>query len=209
VWSDLDGGIVPNGNGDDPAIGQTNRLYARVRNYGTQPATNVTVHFDVTDPLGLGINGSNGFVEIGSVNSTQFPGLATIPPGGTVDVFINWTPNATLTQDQLAAGRFYFHSCVRVRIDHVPGETFFANQDGDGEQENIEYFDATSSGGSPGSPGAPNKAMVHLRNDNMAASKTFSLSLLRENLPASWKVAVNGGNPVVTLAPVAVRDIPV
>ena len=210
VWSDLNGGIVPIGNGDDPAIGQTNRLYARVRNFGTQPATNVTVHFDVTDPLGLGINGSNGFTEIGSVNSAQFPALASIPPNGTVDVYINWTPNVALTPDQLAAGRFYFHSCVRVRIDHVPGETFFANQDGDGEQENIEYFDATSSGsGSPGSPGAPNKAMVHLRNDNMAASKTFSLSLLRESLPPSWKVSINGGNPLVTLAPGAMRDIPV
>ena len=97
VQSDLRGGTVPVGNGDDPAVGQANRLYARIRNYGNQPATNVTVFFDVTNPIGLGINGSNGFKQLGSVNSTQFPGLALIAPGGHVDVFINWTPNVTLT----------------------------------------------------------------------------------------------------------------
>ena len=210
VQSDGSGGIVPIGNGDDPAIGQTNRLYARVRNMGAQTATSVKVHFDVTNPLGLGINGANGFAEIGSVDSAAFPALASIAPGASVDVYINWAPSVALTPDQLAEGRFYFHSCVRVRIDHVPGETFFANQDGDAEQENIEYFDATSAGGgSPGSPGAPNKAVVHLRNDSMVATKTFTLSLLRDSLPASWKVEVNGGNSLVTLAPGAVKDIPV
>jgi hypothetical protein len=210
VWSDGMGGIVPIGNGDDPAIGQMNRLYARVRNYGTQVATNVTVHFDVTDPLGLGISGSNGFKQIGTVDSSAFPGLASIAPGASVDVYIEWTPNVALTADELAAGRFYLHSCVRVRIDAVPGETFLANQDGDGEQENIEYFDATSSSpGSPGSPGAPNKAVVHLKNDSMSATKTFSLALLRDTLPASWKVEVNGGTPLVTLPPGGSKDIPV
>lgn len=58
--SDLQSGTVPTGNGDNPAVGQINRIYARVRNYGAQPATNVVALFDVTNPLGLGINGSNG-----------------------------------------------------------------------------------------------------------------------------------------------------
>jgi hypothetical protein len=94
-WSDLMGGTVPKGNGDDPAIGQVNRIYARVRNYGSATASNVVVHFDVTNPLGLGINGSNGFTEIGQVNSTAFPALASIPAGGTADVYLEWTPTAT------------------------------------------------------------------------------------------------------------------
>ena len=105
TWSDLFGGTVPKGNGDDPAIGQVNRLYTRVRNYGDVTATNVVVHFDVTSPLGLGIAGSNGFVQIGTVTSAQFPGLASIAPGGSTDVYIEWTPNATLTPQQLAQGR--------------------------------------------------------------------------------------------------------
>ncbi len=209
IHADLLGGVVPTGNGDDPAVGVVNRLYARVRNYGTQPATNVTVFFDITNPPGLGINGSNGFVPLGSVGPTDFPGLASIPPGGSVDVYLEWTPNFTLTPQQIAQGIFAFHTCVRVRLSHVSGETFFANQDGDGQQENIDYFDATGAGGAPGAPGPANGNIIHLRNDSPAVSKTFSLGLLRDTLPAGWSVAINGGAPVVTLGPNEERDIPV
>jgi len=208
MHSDLMGGTVPSGNGDDPAVGLVNRLYARVRNYGGQPATNVVVHFDITDPPGLGINGSNGFVPLGTVTSADFPGLASIPPGGTVDVYLNWTPNFNLTPQQIADGIFYFHTCVRVRIDHVAGETFFGNQDGNGEQENIEYFQAGSPT-SPGMPGPANKSVIHLRNDSASISKQFTLSLLRESLPDTWRVKINGGNPIVKLGPGEMVDVPV
>jgi hypothetical protein len=209
IWADQLGGTVPIGNGDNPAVGQVNRFYARVRNYGSKPATNVTVFFDITNPPGLGINGSNGFVQLGSVGPAQFPGLASIPPGGHVDVYLEWTPNFPLTPQQIAQGNFFFHTCVRVRLSHVPGETFFANQDGDGQQENIDYFDATGAGGQPGAPGPANKAVVHLRNDSPAVSKTFFLGVLRDTLPTGWAVAINGGQPVVALAPGQERDIPV
>jgi hypothetical protein len=209
IWADQLGGTVPIGNGDNPAIGLVNRLYARVRNYGTQPATNVTVFFDMTSPPGLGINGSNGFVQLGSVGPAQFPGLTSIPPGGHVDVYLTWTPNFPLTPQQIAQGIFFFHTCVRVRLSHVPGETFFANQDGDGQQENIEYFDATGAGGQPGAPGPANKTVVHLRNDSPAVPKTFLLGLLRDTLPSGWTVTVNGGQPVVKLAPGQEKDVPV
>jgi hypothetical protein len=208
TWSDLMGGTVPTGNGDDPAVGQVNRLSARVRNYGSMPAVNIVVHFDITDPPGLGINGSNGFILLGTVDKTQFPGLALINPGQSVDVYYQWTPNFTLTPAQIQQGRFAFHTCVRVRLDHVAGETFFANQDGDGQQENIDYFQAGAQG-SPGAPGPPDQAVIHLRNDSLAFPKEFFLNVLRENLPDTWKVVVNGGNPVVQLGPNQVRDVPV
>jgi hypothetical protein len=207
-WSDLLGGTVPSGNGDDPAINQVNRLYARVRNYGSKPAANVVVHFDITNPPGVGINGANGFIPLGTVTSAQFPGLALIPAGGTVDVYYNWTPNFTLTPAQIQQGIFYFHTCIRVRLDHVTGETFFANQDGDGQQENIDYFQATSNG-APGAPGPPNAGTIRIRNDSPASPKQFALSVLRDTLPLSWEAVVNGGNPIVNLAPGEVRDIPV
>jgi len=210
IWSDLLGGTVPSGNGDDPAVGQVNRFYARVRNYGSMPAANVVVHFDMTDPPGVGIAGSNGFVELGAVASAQFPGLALIAPNGYTDVYYEWTPNFTLTPEQIIQGRFNFHTCVRVRLDHAVGETFFANQDGDGQQENIDHFQAISGGGGgPGAPGPPNRDTIRLRNDSRVASKQFALSVLRETLPSSWKVNVNDNNPVVTLAPNEVRDVPV
>ncbi|GAC1444866.1 MAG: hypothetical protein NVSMB52_04670 [Chloroflexota bacterium] len=207
TWPDLMGGTVPTGNGDDPAIGQVNRLYARVRNYGTISATNVTVHFDVTSPLGLGINGSNGFVQLGTVTAAQFPGLASIPPGGYTDVYVEWTPNATLTPAQLAQGIFAFHSCVRVRIDHLPGETIFGNQDGDGQQENIDYFQAPPNGGGP--PGGPYHQIIRLRNDDPIHSKYFYLGYDRSQGPAGWKVVVNGNSFGVQVPPNGVKSIPV
>ena len=208
TWSDLMGGTVPTGNGDDPAVGQINRLYARVRNYGSKPAANVVVHWDITNPPGLGINGSNGFIPLGTVDQTLFPGLALINPGASVDVYFEWTPNFNLTPAQIQQGRFFFHTCVRVRLDHVAGETFFANQDGDGQQENIDYFQAGAQG-SPGAPGAPDKSVIHLRNDSMVSPKDFILTVLREHLPDTWKVEVNGGNPVVKLGPNQMVDVPV
>lgn len=207
TWSDLMGSTVPQGNGDDPAIGQVNRLYARIRNYGTVSATNVVVHFDVTDPLGLGINGSNGFTQLGTVTSAQFPSLASIAPGGSTDVYIEWTPNATLTPQQIADGIFYFHSCVRVRIDHLPGEIIFGNQDGNGQQENIDYFQAPASGG--GSPGAPYKTMITLHNDDVLHAKYFTLGYDRSQVPAGWKVLVNGGHFGIQLGPNQIQKIPV
>ena len=206
TWSDLHGGTVPQGNGDDPAIGQVNRLYARVRNFGTLAATNVAVHFDVTDPLGLGIAGSNGFMQIGTVTATQFFGLASIPPGGFTDVYIEWTPNANLTPAQLAAVHFAFHSCVRIRIDHLSGEQVFSNQDGDGTQENIGYFEAT---GGPGvSPGAPYQSFIRLKNDDPARKKYFYINYKNAH-PSDWKVDVNGGVLGVELPPGSSRNIPV
>lgn len=208
MWSDLLGGNVPRGNGDDPAVGQVNRLYARVRNYGSAPASNIVVHFDITDPPGLGINGSNGFIQLGTVDKNQFPALALLQPGQSTDVFLEWTPNFNLTPQQIQDGRFFFHTCVRVRLDHVAGETFFANQDGDGQQENIEYFQAGSAG-SPGAPGAPSGASIRLRNDSMTLPQEFYLSVMRERLPKSWDVKVNNGVSIVKLAPGQSRNIPV
>jgi hypothetical protein len=207
-WSDLFGGTVPQGNGDDPAIGQVNRLYARVRNYGDVTATNVVVHFDITNPLGVGIAGANGFSQIGTVSSAQFPGLASIAPGASADVYIEWTPNATLTPQQIAQGTFAFHSCVRLRIDHLPGEGIFGNQDGNGQQENIDYFQAPPSGGPPG-PGPPHTTVIKLRNDDPLHSKFFYLGYDRSKVPAGWKVVLNSNKFGVQLAPNQVRNIPV
>jgi hypothetical protein len=201
----LEGDTVPRGNGDDPAVGQQNRLYARVRNLGTTDATDVVVHFDRTDPEGRGINGSNGFIALGTVTKAEFPQLADIPPGGYVDVYTNYTPAFTPTPQQIAQGRFNFHTCVRVRIDAVSGETVLGNQDGDGEQENIDEFEATS----PSQPAAPLYASsIHLRNDDPTHPKYLSLSW-SSNLPKGWRVRVAGDRSGVLLAPGEERDIAV
>jgi Dockerin type I domain/Thrombospondin type 3 repeat len=203
TWSDLAGGTVPVGNGDDPAVGQVNRLYARVRNVGTQAATNVVVHWEITDPPGLGIAGASGWAPIGTVSSVQFPALANIPPGGTVDVYVEWTPNFTLTPEQLAAGTFAFHTCVRVKLDAVVGELVLGNQDGDREQENIGYFQAPSSGAP-----AKFKDVIHLHNPDFVKKKTFHLSY-KSDLPDDWQVDLNGGKSTIDLDPAQVVDLPI
>jgi hypothetical protein len=199
---DLMGGVVPIGNGDDPAIGLVNLLYARVRNYGSADAANVVVHFDRSDPPGMGIAGDNGFVELGSVT------VDSIPKGGSVDVYWPWTPNFPLPPpEQIMEGRFTFHTCIRVRLDPVAGETFFGNQDGKSQRENIEYFQAVPPG--PGASGAPNNSVVHLRNDDSSESKQFMLSVVPETLPDTWEVEINNGDPIVDLGPGEVADVPV
>ncbi len=204
TWSDLLGSMVPQGNGDNPAIGQTNRLYARVRNVGTQAATNVVVNWEVTDPLGLGIAGANGWAPIGSVNSAQFPALANIPAGGSVDVYVEWAPSIALTPEQVAAGTFALHSCVRVKLNGVPGELVLGNQDGEREQENISYFESPSA-----APGSVKFAdVIHLHNPDFVKPKTFYLNY-KSDVPADWSVDLNNGKHTVELDPGQMIDLPI
>lgn len=203
-WADGSGGTVPVGNGDDPAVGQVNRLYARVRNIGLTPATDVVVNWEITDPPGVGIAGATGWAPIGTVDKTSFPGLANIPAGGTVDVYVDWTPSFPLTSAQLAAGVFAFHTCLRVKLNHVANETVFGNQDGDREQENISYFQATS----PGPGGATYEHFIRLHNSDLVNKKSYYLSY-KSDLPNSWKVDLNKGQQGIDLAPGEVRDIPI
>lgn len=206
MWNDLSGNPVPVGNGDDPAIGQQNRVYVRVRNTGARTATNVVVHVERTDPPGLGIAGADGWVPIqgsGTITSADFPALASLAAGAYTDVYINWTPNFTLTPEQIAEGTFAFHTCLRVRMDPVPFETVFGNQDGDREQENIQYFQADSAGASH-----PSKSAIRLHNDDKVNPKWFNLAYVSD-LPPDWGLDVNGGKLSILLNPGEVREIPV
>ena len=106
---------VGNGNGDNPCSNHTNRVYARIRNIGTQSMSNVVVHFDVTDPLGVGMAGASGWANIGNVTMADFGGLSSISPGAYTDVYITWTPSIASPP----SGDFDFHSCIRVRIDQI------------------------------------------------------------------------------------------
>lgn len=203
-WNDLSGNPVPRGNGDPPAVGLVNRVYARVRNIGTTAATDVVIHVEVTDPLGVGIAGASGFVEIATTDSAEFPGLASIAPGDFEDVYVEWTPEVDLSAEEITDGLFHFHSCLRVIIDPVAGETTFGNQDGDEEQENIDLFEAPETG----SGGPAYDRVLSLRNDDTANSKFFFIGY-DHDLPAGWSVDVNGGDLVVELGPDEVRDIPI
>jgi len=205
MWDDGTGQMVPAGNGDDPAVGLTNRVYARIRNIGNAIASNVVVTFEVTDPLGIGITGT--WAQIGKVDKATFPQLAGIPAGGTADVYVDWQPTVNLTPADVAAGVFYFHSCLRVRIDPVMGETVLANQDGDREQENIAYFQVPPTGPKP-----PHKKSISIRNDDPTHKKNLILGYrltVPKNGANDWRVQLNNGVTDVTLSPGERREIPV
>lgn len=204
-WNDGTGNLVPVGNGDNPTLGQVNRLYARVRNIGHSPATNVVVSWEITDPPGLGIAGATGWAGLGSVDKNVFPSLANIAPGAFVDVYIDWTPNipSPPPPEDIASGLFPFHTCLRVKLNHVAGETVFGNQDGDREQENIFYFQAEPEDGGPSYAD-----VIRLHNDDLVNKKNFYLNY-KSDLPPDWVVDINGGNEALLLDPGEIREIPV
>ncbi len=204
TWNALDGNPVPRGNGDEPALGLVNRLYARVRNVGGAPATDVVVNFEITDPPGLGIGGATGWASLGSVDSALFPDLATILPGEFVDVFLDWTPNFPPPASGLEGEAFYFHTCLRVTLDKVTNETVFGNQDGDMEQENVFYFAVPETAVS-----APiYDAVIHLHNDDLYEPRYFVVDW-ETNLPDGWRVDVNKGELGLELGPGEMADIPI
>ena len=202
TWNDLDGNAVPRGNGDDPAIGSINRLYARVHNFGSANATNVKVQFQNTDPLGVGVNGATWVNSGLVVDSSRFPALANMPPHSYTDVYLEWTPTVTLSEEQIAAGNFDFHTCVRVTMTTVAGETITGNQDGDQEQENIRNFEATPE---------VSPVFTHsfdLKNDSISRSKLLHLST-DSTIPEGWKVDINNAVTDVSIPPSGVVTIPV
>ena len=187
---------VGRGNGDAPCANHNNRVYARVRNIGGATATSVNVHFQVTDPLGVGVSGATGWTDIGTAN---IPSLAA---NSYQDVFVNWTPAISLTPQQLAAGLFNFHSCIRVIIDPVLNENNTSNNT---VQENFDSFFASPSP-SP-SPGLPIDKVITIRNDD-SISKTFDLKW-NNGMPPGWKVVVNNNNTSVPIPGNSVVSIPI
>jgi hypothetical protein len=122
---------------------------------------------------------------------------------------VDWKPAVNLTPAQLAAGLFYFHSCLRVRIDQVAGETVLANQDGDREQENISYFEVPAI---PKLVIGPLERKVWIRNGDPTHARSFLIGsrlTVPKNGATDWSVDVNHGAPEVTLAPNESRQIPV
>lgn len=204
-----DGTVV--GNGDDPCANHENRVYARVRNIGDAPALNVLVTFDRTDPMGVGIWGSERWVGIANASPAEFPALSSIPPGGFVDVYVLWTPAIDLS-GMPPAGRFNFHTCIRVRMRPTVGETNFGNQDGDGEQENIDSFEAVID------PVATSASVVLERETILSnpfssnippgGPRTFHM-IIRNDLPPGWSAIFGSGRDAYTLAPSELRRIPI
>lgn len=204
------------GNGDTPAVGLPNRLYARLRNVGNLAAENVTVHFDIQykDGVpGLGI-GPGEWQTIGTLTPAAIARLARIEGQSYTDVYVNWTPDAALFPAD-ARGRFRFHACIRVRLevdeskDRIrSNHTTTVGADSEPrEQENIDYFEYAADLNSTDPVPVYNQS-IRLRNFDLESPQIFDLSYTTE-LPESWTLVINGGMSTIGLEPGAAIDIPI
>jgi hypothetical protein len=194
------------GNGDDPCANHENRIYAVVRNSGDASADHIVVHFKVTDPLGMGIRGARGFVEVGTADETAFPVLASLAPGATAVVYANWTPRVARS----ATGTFAFHSCVSVAFDTVSGEDTISNQDGDGEQENFDNFELPRLSRGEFAVSTHSFHLSNLGIDGIQPEDRQMFWFVPEGrLPKGWTLSVNDGIASYSLARKESAEIPV
>ena len=206
-----DGTVI--GNGDDPCANHENRIYAHVRNGGDATAINPHVRFLVTDPPGVGVRDATGWLEVGSVT------IPTLAAGAAQDVYVNWTPHVALTDAQIAEGHFNFHTCVQIKIDAVASEVVLTNQDGDGEQENFDHFEAvrdpiTHDFHVPDrefylfNHFMQHSALTAAPSSSSGLPKHFQLRI-KSDMPPDWSYEVAGGETELVVAPEEVRKVPV
>jgi hypothetical protein len=110
------------GNGEHAWVGHENRVWAKITNKGDGAATNIHVKFKVNTPGGIGDSGQ--FIDLPD------PPPFDLAPHEVKMIFTTWTPTV--------AG----HTCIKVEIDHVPGEADINNNFA---QENVDDFYTGSS----------------------------------------------------------------
>ena len=117
----------PTGNGDRPWVGNWNRIYACVHNFGIVDVNDVQVTFYVNSPPAIGDNGTWVPHAVRTI--------PTIAAGSSENVYTTWYP---------VVGE---HTCLKVATETQIGETDVADNDA---QENVFNFD--TSGASPHQP---------------------------------------------------------
>ncbi len=158
----------PVGSGDDPWANHTNRFYARVRNIGGANALNAKVNFYENTPPGIGKWG-----EWKLINSTT----VSIAPGEEKNVSVNWIPSVPA---DAGTGVVKVHTCTKVEIEPVPGET---NTDNQCAQENINHFEITTGSG------FQNVTTTFMVGNPYPQTQRIFLQLLE--LPSGWNVTLD------------------
>lgn len=159
----IDGAGNPIGQGDDAWVNHANRVYVRIRNLGTQTATNVRVQVFVNQPPGMGDAGPD-WAGIGTII------FGTVPAGGApVQDFVLWTPTVAA------------HTCIRAVIEDTPGELSTTNN---AAQENVALFETST-----GSPWEPVEMKLRVYNPHQD-EKTIARFQVRD-VPEGWGVIVD------------------
>jgi hypothetical protein len=219
IWVDsscnryeADGGVLRYGrdmnedvidNGDDACANEWNRIYARVRNYGSAAADDVVVDFYVTDPLGVGIRDSDDWTMVGTADKTTFPAeLTSIPPFGDVVVWVPWLPMVPSPPEGVVT--FPFHSCLQVKMHTVAGERLISNQDGEREQENIGHFEVRRE--ISGSYEVVERSITLTNTENDMRMFTIHPTT---DIPPGWDVDIGGGQSLYWLNSFETVEVPV
>lgn len=161
----------PIGNGDIPWTGHTNRLYARVRNIGGAMAMATRVNFYENIPMGAGDRGDWNLIDFVTIDILGYDEEV---------VFVEWIPQMPEGSE---TGVLQIHSCVKVEIEPVTGETNIDNQRA---HENIGHFEVT-----PGSPFIPAKLEFIVANP---FPKTQRIFLMLSELPSGWNATLDKDN---------------
>ena len=147
----------PTGNGDEPRPMEINRFYARIRNEGVATANAVKVSHYAINPPGVGDNGN--WTPLSSYT------IASIPPNGSSENFVNWIP---------LVGE---HTCLKVAIHQQLGEVSGGNNQA---QENVFNFQPAAS-----SVAEPVVLTVAVRNP---LDEKALVTIALENVPVGYNV---------------------
>jgi len=173
-WDDPATAVPKAGNGEASWVNHVNRVFAKISNVGGAEAKDVQVLFRVNTPGGIG--------DAGTYVDLPKPARVTIPAGGSVNAYAEWTP---------AVGT---HTCIQVEIEHILGEKDIYNNFA---QENVTHFYSGT-----GSPWKEVTFPVRMANP-FNEPKTAYLEI--SGLQAGWKAHVD--KRWVALAPYEVKII--
>ena len=207
-------------SGDAPAVGMPNRVYARIRNQGDAPSENVSVIWEVQykEDLPPGHNiGPGEWREIARISPEDDPRLARVLEDTQLDVYQYWTPSRDLFPEDLGAGDFQFHACIRVRLVVDEGNERIQNNhtvSGDAdldlhrEQENIDFFEIGVERNVESPVVRSYDRIITINNFDDELPQSLELDI-ESDLPEGWEVEVNDGAYTVHLERGESKDIPV
>lgn len=165
------------GNGDRPLVGEINRIYFNVRNFGGTEAKNVTARVYTAYP------GAGDAAARWTQRGTGF--FSTIPANSLVTSFVEWVPDAANEG----------HACIKVVIDPIPNEYVSPNNLA---QENIFEFESSRN-----SPFASKTQPLDIRNP--FTDRSLDVILIASGLPNGWALTLEPWS--FRLAPGASRSV--
>lgn len=165
-------GLVPELNGDNVAVGEVNRVYARIRNSGDVAIPDdIELVFKVAVPLRVG-EASESVIETEIGRTIVTGGLdGRGGPNAEKRAYIEWTPRDTNQE----------HVCIKVYVTPVSGE-LNATENNNAQENLTQWFSEAAS------PFAP--VSFSIITENPFPERTSQIRLRVPKVPLGWTVQV-------------------